>query len=43
MFCSFCGAQLQDGSAFCSSCGKQLGQSVSSPVVQVVQQPSYQE
>ena len=43
MFCSYCGAQLQDGSAFCSSCGKQLDQSVPAPVQQVVQQPSYQE
>lgn len=41
MFCSFCGTQLADGSAFCSSCGKQLDMSVAAPV-QVVQ-PSYQD
>lgn len=44
MFCSYCGAQLADGSAFCSSCGSQLSQSVAAPApAQVMQQPSYQE
>lgn len=39
MFCSFCGANIADGSAFCSVCGKQLTQVPS----QVTYQQSYDE
>lgn len=33
MFCSKCGAQLEDGSVFCSSCGSQVGYGQPAPTV----------
>lgn len=49
MFCSNCGAQLPDGSAFCSECGQHLVQAQpQQPLQQPIQQftqpmPAYQQ
>ncbi len=43
MFCSNCGAQLPDGSAFCSKCGSPVARANPQSSAQSYQQPSYQQ
>ena len=36
MFCSKCGAQIQDGAAFCPNCGNKVGETTSGPAEEKV-------
>lgn len=43
MFCTKCGAQFADGSAFCPTCGNPVNAAPQQPVQPQYQQPAYQQ